>query len=99
MTLSESALRRLTARRAEVATVSVAAASPRPFDSQDVTAPLHAVAIVQVAQLRRVWREEWRFRKRYSEFRALVRKAAALEEAVEMSCAKQGEAFQAVSSC
>ncbi|KAJ8535253.1 hypothetical protein ON010_g13484 [Phytophthora cinnamomi] len=95
MTSSESALRRLlTARRAEVATVSVAAKPATVFDSQDVTAPYTQYMF----KLRSsgASKEEWRFRKRYSEFRALRRKLRRWRKRWEMSCAKQGEAFQAV---
>ncbi|KAL3662025.1 hypothetical protein V7S43_012832 [Phytophthora oleae] len=100
MISSQSTVRRLLkARREEVATVSIAARPTTVFDSQDVTAP-YTQYIFKLrsasSSSSQAPKEGWKLRKRYSDFYALYQKLRRTRSQWEISCLKQGEAFQSV---
>ncbi|KAG6961066.1 hypothetical protein JG687_00007872 [Phytophthora cactorum] len=96
MIASPSTVRRLLkARRAEVATVSIAARPTTIFDNQDVTAP-YTQYIFKLRSAATNSKEGWKLRKRYSDFRALHRKLRRTRSQWEVSCVKQGQAFESV---
>ncbi|GMF09865.1 unnamed protein product [Phytophthora lilii] len=95
---SQSTLRRLLkARRAEAGNVAVAAKPTTIFDNQDVTAPYtQYIFKLSSPNTTRADKEEWRFRKRYSDFRVLHQKLRRTRSQWELGCLKQGQAFEAV---
>ncbi|GMF25616.1 unnamed protein product [Phytophthora fragariaefolia] len=95
MTPARSSVRRLLkARRAEVSTVAIAAKPTTVLDNQDVTAPY--TQYVFKLRSANASKEEWTFRKRYSDFHALHSKLRRGSKQWQQSCSKQGDAFDNV---
>ncbi|KAK1944301.1 Protein REVEILLE 8 [Phytophthora citrophthora] len=69
------------------------------FDSQDVTAPYTQYVVKlrsSASSSSQTPKEGWKLRKRYSDFYALHQKLRRTRRQWEISCLKQGEAFQSV---
>ncbi|KAG7378964.1 hypothetical protein PHYPSEUDO_009252 [Phytophthora pseudosyringae] len=100
MISAQSTVRRLLkARRAEVATVAIAAKPTTVFDTQDVTAPYTQYIFKlrsAATSSSRSPKEGWKLRKRYSDFHALHQQLRRTRGQWEASCVKQGEAFESV---
>ncbi|KAL4157031.1 hypothetical protein PRNP1_006057 [Phytophthora ramorum] len=92
-----ASLRRLLkARRAEAATVKIAAKPTTIFDNQDMTAPYTQYIFKMRSAVKNSTKEEWKLRKRYSDFHVLHQKFRKTRNQWELVCLGPGEQFEAV---